>query len=503
MGRAAAIGSAFVALLAFVPAAHAAFPGVNGEISYAHTNSTNTQSDVYTIDQWGEGPETNITNQSYSRFSAWSPSGDRIAFSQNDKIYTADPDGSQKTLVLDWTSTVWDLDWSPDSAKLVAELWTCDTEECHQDIYTMNLDGTGLTNITGGNGFDDRHPAWSPDGTKIAFDSTRNGESGIYTMNPNGSGETQLTQNTTSFDGNPDWSPDATRLVFERGGYLVFMNADGSQLDQKDWTGSGASWSPDGEYIATAGIRVWPVNGLTNARLVTSHAPSAPAHADLDTDWRPRPAVNPPPTGSGYPRMKGASPLEVFFVPAYEPCTASNRTHGPPLAFPSCAPPVRTSVTTIGTADSNGQPTQAIGKARFGVLAGTPGGPDDADVTVDVSQTDVRLGGDFSDYQGEMDLRVPVRITDKWNGNGSDASATVTDLPLRITVPCRWTDLGNIGAECQISTTIEAVYPNAVRESKRSVWEFGRIELYNGGPDRVASTAPGNRLFAVQGVFVP
>ena len=45
--------------------------------------------------------------------------------------------------------------------------------------------------------------------------------------------------------------------------------------------------------------------------------------------------------GSGYPRPKGASPMRGSLVPAYEPCTAPNRTHGPPLAFPSCAPPAR------------------------------------------------------------------------------------------------------------------------------------------------------------------
>ena len=158
---------------------------------------------------------------------------------------------------------------------------------------------------------------------------------------------------------------------------------------------------------------------------------------------------------------------------------------------------------TVGTADSNGQPTQALGKARIGVLESAPGGPYEADVKVDVSQTDVRRGGDLSDYEGELELRLPLRITDKWNGNGTDASATVTDLPLRIGVPCAYTHVGNIGAHCQVSTTIETVYPNAVPETKRSVWEFGQLELRSGGPDREADTAAGNNLFAVQGVFVP
>jgi hypothetical protein len=122
---------------------------------------------------------------------------------------------------------------------------------------------------------------------------------------------------------------------------------------------------------------------------------------------------------------------------------------------------------------------------------------------VDASQTDVRRGGDMSDYEGELTLRVPLRITDKWSGGGTDASATVTDLPLRFRVPCAYTALGNIGAHCQVSTTVEAVYPGAIPESKRSVWQVGDVGLYTSGPDGLADTADGGTLFAVQGVLVP
>ena len=61
----------------------------------------------------------------------------------------------------------------------------------------------------------------------------------------------------------------------------------------------------------------------------------------------------PPP---GYPRPEGASPLRVSLVPAYQECTAPDRTHGPPLAFPSCASPQQeSSELTVGTPDANGQ----------------------------------------------------------------------------------------------------------------------------------------------------
>ena len=50
--------------------------------------------------------------------------------------------------------------------------------------------------------------------------------------------------------------------------------------------------------------------------------------------------------------------------------------------------------------------------------------------------------------------------------------------------------------------TADAVTPGSVPEGKRSIWELGQVQVFDGGPDGVAST-PGNSLFAVQGVFVP
>src|SRR4029453_7214247 len=68
--------------------------------------------------------------------------------------------------------------------------------------------------------------------------------------------------------------------------------------------------------------------------LVQDPAPKiVPPGYQLATDF-----VNAP-----YLRPKSASPFKVSLVPAYAPCTSPNRTHGPPLAFPSCNPPGRLS----------------------------------------------------------------------------------------------------------------------------------------------------------------
>jgi Tol biopolymer transport system component len=72
----------------------------------------------------------------------------------------------------------------------------------NQEIYVMNADGSGQTNLTNHPALD-MDPSWSPDGTRIAFSSTRDDGNGeIYVMNADGSGQTRLTNNPA-----PDWYP--------------------------------------------------------------------------------------------------------------------------------------------------------------------------------------------------------------------------------------------------------------------------------------------------------
>ena len=89
-------------------------------------------------------------------------------------------------------------------------------------------------------------------------------------------------------------------------------------------------------------------------------------------DWQPLP-VNTPST---YPRPKGATPsMYLSLVPAYKPCTAPNRTHGPPLAFGSCNPPQPGSTyLTVGVGDGSPALARSIGSRAHG-RAGRRAGP--------------------------------------------------------------------------------------------------------------------------------
>jgi hypothetical protein len=206
---------------------------------------------------------------------------------------------------------------------------------------------------------------------------------------------------------------------------------------------------------------------------------------------------------NGYARPVSASPLQVSLVPAYTACSSANRTHGPPLASDSCAPPQQASTQlTVGTFDGNGESPQSRGHVRLAVVPGDPVTPaDEADVNATLNLTDVRLQGTLADYPGELQARLAVRLTDRASGASQNEAATVSDLSFAITVPCTPTSAA-AGSTCSVATSFDAVVPGSAQERKRSIWALDQVEVFDGGADGVASTTP-NSLFAVQGLFIP
>jgi hypothetical protein len=205
---------------------------------------------------------------------------------------------------------------------------------------------------------------------------------------------------------------------------------------------------------------------------------------------------------SPYPRPRGATPLRVSLVPAYKPCTTSNRTHGAPLAYASCNPPSQQSgYLTVGTPDANGAAANMAGSLSAAALAGNASTTaDEADVRLVASLTDVRRKSDLADYAGELQARSALRITDRFNGPSE--SGTVQDIDFAFTVPCVTTGATTVGSTCSVTTTADALAAGTVKENRRSIWQLGQVRVYDGGPDGVASTQD-NTLFAVQGVFAP
>jgi len=165
----------------------------------------------------------------------------------------------------------------------------------------MNADGSGQSNLTNNPGFD-TEPAWSPDGTKIAFSSARDGNFEVYVMNADGSGQSNLTNNPEpNLSPGANWSPDGTKIAFSSArdnpsqSEVYVMNADGS--GQTNLTNvlsifdGRPAWSPDGTKIAFASNRgpnplpteifVMNADGSGQTGLTNNAA------TDVEPDWQP------------------------------------------------------------------------------------------------------------------------------------------------------------------------------------------------------------------------
>jgi PKD repeat protein len=220
-----------------------------------------------------------------------------------------------------------------------------------------------------------------------------------------------------------------------------------------------------------------------------------------------------PPAIAAIVRPRGATPAALSLVPAFNRCRSPDRSHGAPLSFQSCAPPVQASGNlTIGTPDANSAGANMTGFVRLRVCS-SPGCPS-SDVRISASVTDVRcLPGEAacgaanavsgSDYTGELQAVTRLRITDALNGTGLTDPATTVDVPFKAAIPCTATasDM-SAGASCAVDTTANAVVPGAVSGGKRTIWQLGQVEVYDGGTDGVAAT-DGNTVFLKQGLYVP
>jgi hypothetical protein len=199
-----------------------------------------------------------------------------------------------------------------------------------------------------------------------------------------------------------------------------------------------------------------------------------------------------------YMRPLSAANVNVSLVPAFTQCTDPDRTHGPPLDSPSCAPP-RPASPHLAV----GSPTRFAGSVRLRAREGDPGtSADEADVGVRVDVQDVRTTGDHADYTGELQLDFDLRITDAQPFGGAIDPMTTATIGYSVPVRCVATPAQSIGGRCTLETSADAIAPGSIREGWRAVWEVGAVRVRDGGADGRAESA-GNSTYATQGVFVP
>jgi len=143
------------------------------------------------------------------------------------------------------SNTAWDgvPDWSPDGSRIALG----SDRDGDLEIYVMDADGSNVVQLTS-NTASDGLPDWSPDGSKIAFVSNREGDGEIYVMDADGTNVVQLTYNTAD-DWDPVWSPNGSKIVFysnKDGDFEIYvMDADGTNVVQLTYNLIADDWDPD------------------------------------------------------------------------------------------------------------------------------------------------------------------------------------------------------------------------------------------------------------------
>jgi Tol biopolymer transport system component len=168
----------------------------------------------------------------------------RIVLSTEDDVYSANADGTGLVRLTRRPGAEFDPAWSPDGSRIVYRDSRRGINE-DDEIYVMNADGTHVRDLSK-DPENDWGPDWSPDGSTIVFNSTRDRiPMGGFLMDADGSHQRRI--HTDAWVEYPAWSPDGTRIAFMGGPggpdeYDIWVvNVDGSNLTQLT-----DSFGPDG-----------------------------------------------------------------------------------------------------------------------------------------------------------------------------------------------------------------------------------------------------------------
>jgi Tol biopolymer transport system component len=320
--------AAILMALAISPAA-ATYPGTNGKLAFAMKDADgNPQINIAEPD--GSGLKALTSGAYFHACAAWSADGSKISYCSNEsgafEIWTMNGDGSGQAQLTKLGGSSTFPDFSPDGSTIVFD-GTSGTDT-HTEILTVDTaTGATVTPLTscasGKAGCSNQFPAWSPDGTKVAYihadDADANGNAinaQVWVMNADGSNAHALTTDAPEKGQLPDWSPDGTQIAYASGaagsGGIWVMNADGSDPHQlAGCSASDATPCPSGDLFGTA----WSPDGTQIAYL------------SVNADGSDRPVMIMNADGTNAHRLLAAT--SVQFVPGWQPIVATTSSGSP------------------------------------------------------------------------------------------------------------------------------------------------------------------------------
>lgn len=212
-----------------------------------------------------------------SREASPSPDGQRLVFAvsqthpvtgepQHD-LYVVNRNGMGMRQLTSMAGYEHQPTWSPDGSRILFR--AAANNSARPDLWVINPDGTGLRNLTGYLGaqqFSDlRDPAWSPDGSQIAFIGAAKGQHHVWLMHSDGTNLRQLVADD-GFDSSPTWSPDGQAIAFTRwntadptyGEDVMIVPVATGNAHRLALLGDQRTpqWSPDGHYLVVMGTAV-------------------------------------------------------------------------------------------------------------------------------------------------------------------------------------------------------------------------------------------------------
>ena len=272
-----------------------ASPGLespDGLIAYEGFDA-NEQRDIFLIRPDGTG-KLNLTRSTPQREAspAWSPDGARLAFTESTPtgptllVTTNTGGGDRRVVPLDDELYPHSPAWSPDGSRLA---FVGRTGATRNDVYVVNLDGSGLVNRTPTMAGRAQSPRWSPDGTKLLFVyDSGSGPLQLAVVGATSGNVVMLTDDDIPH-GSPDWSPDGTRILFstQAGDFtqsLMTMPAGGGEPTLLLANATMGRWSPDGTQLVFVGDD----GGLFRAAADGSHVTPIDETPDVfSPDWQP------------------------------------------------------------------------------------------------------------------------------------------------------------------------------------------------------------------------